>query len=150
MKRRAVLLSFALAVLFAPPSALPDEKKYQSTSQPDASEDYLLHCSACHTDSGAGVPGMVPSLLELAPLLEHARGREYLVRVPGVAQAPLSDARIARLLNWVLENYSSLRLDPPFEAGEVARFRSSPLRDPVGFRAGLSAHGDNTPLLGSD
>ena len=149
MKRHTVLLSFALAILFAPPSALPGENS-QSTSQPDAAEDYLLHCSAWHTDSGAGVPGMVPSLLELAPLLEHARGREYLVRVPGVAQAPLSDARIARLLNWVLENYSSRRLDPPFEAGEVARFRSSPLRDPVGFRAGLSAHGDNTPLLGSD
>ncbi len=149
MKRCAVLLCFALAILFAPPSALAGEKN-GGGGRPDAAEDYLLHCSACHTGSGAGVPDLVPSLLELAPLLEHARGREYLVRVPGVAQAPLSDARIARLLNWVLENYSNLRPEPPFDAAEVASFRSAPLRDPVGFRAGLTRPAAQAPASASD
>ncbi len=104
---------------------------------PSAAEDYTLHCSACHTGDGSGTPGLVPSLRELAPLLDHPEGREYLIRVPGVAQAPLSDPRIARLLNWVLLEYSGLRVEPPFESAEVAGLRANPLRDPLAFRSRL-------------
>lgn len=107
-------------------------------AEPDALEDYTLHCSACHTLDGSGTEGLVPSLRELAPLLDHPQGRVYLIRVPGVAQAPLSDARIARLLNWVLAEYSETLAEPPFGQDEVATWRSHPLRDPVGFRAYLT------------
>ena len=116
-------------------------------AEPDVLEDYTLHCSACHTLDGGGTQGIVPSLAELAPLLEHPDGRAYLIRVPGVAQAPLSDARIARLLNWVLAEYSGITAKPPFGQDEVAAWRSHPLRDPVGFRAQLTA-GLEAPTTG--
>ncbi|MCS5637485.1 MAG: cytochrome c [Myxococcota bacterium] len=107
-------------------------------AEPDVLEDYTLHCSACHTLDGGGTKGFVPSLRELGPLLDHPEGRNYLIRVPGVAQAPLSDARIARLLNWVLAEYSKTAVEPPFGQDEVADWRAHPLRDPVGFRAQMN------------
>ena len=32
-------------------------------------------------------------------------GRDYLMRVPGVARAKLDDERLAAVLNWMLEVY---------------------------------------------
>lgn len=98
------------------------------------SEDYLLHCSACHGPEGAGTPGVTPSLAETGALLARPGGRAYLVQVPGVAQAPLSDARLARLLNWMLERYGGEAPSPPFDAAEVGRLRRTPLRDPAAAR----------------
>jgi mono/diheme cytochrome c family protein len=149
MKRAWLLAGVALGALSTPNSGLAAEDA-QNAARPDAAEDYLLNCSACHTRDGGGTPGLVPSLRELAPLLAHPQGRAYLVRVPGVAQAPLSDARVARLLNWVLDEYSNLRLEPPYGAAEVANLRASPLRDPLGFRATLVENIENSPPPGPD
>jgi len=58
------------------------------------------------------------------------QGREFLIRVPGVAQAPLSDEDIAALLNWMARNMSDIRIGPGFKdysAGEIHRQRSRPL-----------------------
>jgi len=95
-------------------------------------EDYLLHCSACHRTDGTGTPGTVPTLVGVGSLLAEAGGREYLVRVPGVAQAALSDERLARLLNWVLAEFSAV--EAGYSAAEVARLRAAPLRDPASAR----------------
>lgn len=96
---------------------------------PGPAEDYLLHCSGCHQPDGAGVPGLVPALSGLAPLLATPAGRDYLVRVPGVAQAALDDARLATLLNWVLREMSGQAPDPGYDAREVRALRARPLRD---------------------
>ena len=77
---------------------------------------------------------MVPGLQGLAPLLAAPGGRAYLAAIPGVAQAPLDDARLARLLDWVLTELSGIRPDPPFTAGELAALRAAPLRDPFAAR----------------
>ena len=106
---------------------------------PPPSEDYLLHCSACHGPGGEGTPGVTPTLHGAGELLDTAGGRSYLARVPGVAQAPLSDARLARLLNWVLERYSGRAPSPPYSPGEVGGLRKNPLRDPVAARKALVA-----------
>ena len=98
-------------------------------------EDYLLHCSGCHQASGAGVPGVVPPLSGLAPLLATPEGRAYLVRVPGVAQASLDDERLAALLNWMLREMSGARPSPAFSAREVGALRAHPLRDARAARA---------------
>jgi len=103
------------------------------------SEDYALNCSACHGLDGAGTPGVTPTLHGLGPLLAATGGRAYLARVPGVAQAPLSDARLARLLNWVLERYSDAAPEPPYSADEIGRLRSAPLRDTRSAREALVA-----------
>ena len=100
-------------------------------------EDFVLHCSGCHRLDGFGTPGVTPSLHGLGRLLVTREGRDYLARVPGVAQAPLNDARLAALLNWVILAFSGSPPDPPYTAGEVGALRRDPLRDPAAVRAGL-------------
>ena len=106
-----------------------------ASAAPPPAEDYVLHCSACHHADGAGVPGVVPPLTGLAPFLAMPAGRAYLVRVPGVAQAALDDARLAALLNWVLREFSGAEPRPGYDAQEVHALRGEPLRDPSTARA---------------
>ncbi len=86
---------------------------------------------------GTGTAGLVPTLHGVGNLLATPAGRAYLVRVPGVAQAPLSDARLARLLNWVLVEFSGAEPRPRYTAREVGNLRTSPLRDPARVRKTL-------------
>ncbi|MBM4268498.1 MAG: cytochrome c [Deltaproteobacteria bacterium] len=100
--------------------------------------DYLLHCSGCHRPDASGTPGTVPSLFGIDRFARSEEGRAYLVGVPGVAQAPVSDERLAALLNWLVREHAAARADEaalPFTAGEVARLRAAPLRDPAPVRA---------------
>ncbi|HXZ85471.1 MAG TPA: hypothetical protein VEI82_08275, partial [Myxococcota bacterium] len=63
--------------------------------------DYALHCQGCHLADGRATPGSVPALMgTVARLARVPGGRDYMARVPGVAQAPLGDAELAALLNW--------------------------------------------------
>ena len=107
------------------------------SAQDGSRESYLLHCSGCHGVDGRGVPGTTPSLHELAVLLALPGGRAYLGRVPGVAQASLSDAELARLLNWVLAEFSQVTPEPPYSTAEIGELRADPLRDTVAARAAL-------------
>jgi mono/diheme cytochrome c family protein len=110
-----------------------------ASGAPDEADDYVLHCSGCHDADADGVPGVIPSLHGLAPLAQSEVGRAYLVGVPGVAQAPLGDERLARLLNWLLLTYSepNAMSFSPFDAEEVARRRAEPLRDAPAVRSQL-------------
>lgn len=101
---------------------------------PSAAEDYMLHCSACHTLGGDGT-SEIPTLRGLGELLESPQGRRYVARVPGVAQAPLDDERLARLLNWMFATFS--QVEAGFSAAEVGPLRAQPLRDPRAARAAL-------------
>ena len=47
---------------------------------------------------------------------------------------PKVNERLARLLNWVLNEFSGVTLKPPYSAAEVERLRADPLRDPVSAR----------------
>jgi mono/diheme cytochrome c family protein len=98
-----------------------------------ARHDYLLQCAGCHGTDGNG-SAVVPSLHRLAPLLAFEAGRDYLVRIPGVAQAPLASDRLAAVLNWVAAEFNQTNVAPPFTEAEVARGRAQPLRDPVAIR----------------
>ena len=95
--------------------------------------DYALNCQGCHRADGAATPGSVPALAgSVGKFLRVPGGREYLARVPGVAQAPLDDAATAAVLNWVLERFG--RDDTPadfarYTAAELGRLRRSPLTD---------------------
>jgi mono/diheme cytochrome c family protein len=91
--------------------------------------DYLLSCAGCHRFDGSG-SGRVPALYDTAHLLTLPGGREYLASVPGVAQAPLSDERLAALLNWVIEEFGGADDIRPYEAAEISGLRSRPLRAP--------------------
>lgn len=107
--------------------------------------DYTLECQGCHRADGAGTPGSVPALRDsVARFLAVPGGREYLVRVPGVAQAPLDDAALAAVLNWMLERFDRAHVPvsfAPYTPEEVGRLRAQPLIDAEAVRKRLLAAG---------
>lgn len=127
-RRRAVLAAGVLAAVAAP--ALADPRA-----------DYLLHCAGCHLADGRGSPGSVPSLAgPLGRIAATPAGRDYLARVPGASQAPISDEALAAVLNWVLLEFNRETLADgfkPLSGSEVARSRSRVLADPLKLRREL-------------
>jgi mono/diheme cytochrome c family protein len=97
----------------------------------------------CHRADGGGTEGVVPPLAgSVGRFVAVPRGRAFLVQVPGTSQAPLSDADIAALLNWLLPEFSRAELPAdfvPYTAEEVARYRQTPLTDVSGVRRELLA-----------
>jgi mono/diheme cytochrome c family protein len=93
--------------------------------------NFQLQCMGCHHADGAGEEGRVPSVRRtLVPFSGTPEGRDFVMRVPGVAQAPLSDAEIAALLNWMARNLSDVPLPAGFvdyTAAEVGLARHRPL-----------------------
>ncbi len=103
--------------------------------------DYQLNCMGCHLADGSGQHGRVPSIRRTLLLFsESPPGRSYVIRVPGVAQSPLSDADTAALLNWMVRNLSDAAVPRDFvdyTAAEVGRSRAHPLADVSRARARL-------------
>jgi hypothetical protein len=107
----------------------------------DPRTDYILHCRGCHGPNGEGAPGGVPDFRgQVGKFLSVAGGREYLIRVPGTSQSELSDARVARLLNWLVREFSAAEVPAdfePFTDAEVSRHRRPPLTDVARLRGEL-------------
>jgi mono/diheme cytochrome c family protein len=103
--------------------------------------DYALNCQGCHRADGAGTPGGVPALAgSVGRFLRRPGGREYLVQVPGVAQAPLDDAALAGVLNWILTRFDPEEVPAdfvPYAAEEVGRLRRTPLTNVERVRRAL-------------
>jgi mono/diheme cytochrome c family protein len=120
--RLALLVALAIA---ASPAAAAD------VSGPALA--YALECQGCHQADGRGTPGSVPALSgSVARFLAVPGGREYLSQVPGVAQAPLDDATLAGVLNWMLTRFDEAHVPKdfvPYAAAEVGRLRKTPLTD---------------------
>jgi len=125
-----VMALLFVSMQFAAPSAQADPKV-----------DYLLHCSGCHMPDGSGLESVVPTLHEvIGRMVAEPAGRAYIVRVPGVSQAPINDEKLTEVINWMLMEFSSETLPnnyKPFTVREVARARSQQLADPLKLRAEL-------------
>jgi len=107
-----------------------------------AATNYVLHCQGCHGADGVSeLPGAIPPLQQMGYFLLVPGGRQYLVQVPGVAQAPIDDAQLAALLNFTVRRYSSATLTKsfrPYTPEEVARERHG-VKDIGGARRQLVA-----------
>ena len=112
----------------------------EAKADPDSRTLYALHCMGCHQRHGEG-HGTVPELRGfVGNFLKVPGGREFLVQVPGVAQAGLTDAEIAAVLNWTLLEFSRNELPDdfrPYDAQEVADYRPGRLIDVEPVRARL-------------
>jgi mono/diheme cytochrome c family protein len=106
-----------------------------------ARQDYILNCQGCHLADGSGAPGKVPRMNGFLGYFLHVPGgREFIVQVPGAAHSPLDDARLAAVVNWVLEKFSRAQLPAdhrPYTAEEVGRLRADSLLDVNSRRAEL-------------
>lgn len=126
---RAALAAFVFCTLLAVAAA------------GDPRKDYMLHCQGCHGPDGRGAPGAVPPFPgQVSQFLHVDGGREYLIRVPGVSQSELDDARLAAVLNWIVEELDGASRPPqapPFTAAEVGRWRRPPLTNVDEVRAAL-------------
>jgi len=110
--------------------------------------NYILHCQGCHLADGAGTPEKVPALKnEVGRFLQVPGGREFLIQVPGTSQSALTDAEVAAVLNWILENFSSEQLPTdfiPYTKEEIPYYRRQPLANAAVVRADLMAEISNT------
>lgn len=112
--------------------------------------DYQMNCQGCHGPDGAGSAKRgVPSLDDLDRFQKLPEGREFLIRVPGMSRSPLSNADLANLANWMMEEFAGTDGTvpfEPFEEAEVARLRDNPIVDGVvEHRAKLVARLDAVP-----
>jgi hypothetical protein len=76
----------------------------------------------------------------MARFLAVEGGREYLARVPGVAQSLLDDAALAALLNWMLGRFDAEHVPEtfrPYQADEIGELRKRPLVAPQTVRSEL-------------
>lgn len=95
-------------------------------------QDWILQCQGCHRADATGTAETTPAMNGmLAKFLWVDGGREYLIRVPGVSTAPLSDKALASLINWTLWTFDAEHMPDdfkPYDAQEVAALRKKPLR----------------------
>ena len=88
---------------------------------------WMLNCQGCHRQDASGTGSEVPPMPGIvARFLSVPGGREYLIRVPGVATAPLSDESIAVLVNWMLKKFDPKNVPGdfiPYTGEEVASLR---------------------------
>ncbi len=133
-RSRTGFFAVLLAGIIAVPTAQGGESPHNN---------YMIHCQGCHLADGAGTPPDVPSFAgQLDMFLQVDGGRAYLVQVPGTTNAPLDDAEIAELLNWMLARFSEQTLPAdfvPYSEQEVARYRGELLLDPAAKRQALLA-----------
>ncbi|MFN2426432.1 MAG: cytochrome c [Candidatus Binatia bacterium] len=141
----AASASHAQGVSFGAPGRVPREHDTDigSKTTGDPALDYVLHCQGCHQAGGVGLAGAVPQLRDsVAALAVLPGGREYLTRVPGVAQSQLDDQSVASLLNWLLAYFDPAHLPAdfaPFTAAEIAASRGRPLVNASQVRASVVA-----------
>jgi len=130
-----------MVLLLSSPAMPADSPVLAPAEQQQARVNFLLHCAACHLPDGHGSPGTVPDLREyLGEFAQHPASRSFIARVPGASGAPISDAELAQVLNWILitMNGDQLRAGfQPYTAGEVGAYRRDTLIDVEPVRQAL-------------
>ena len=88
---------------------------------------WMLNCQGCHRADGSGIGSEVPAMPGIvARFLAVPGGREYLIRVPGVAASPLPDDSLAVLVNWMLKKFDPENIPghfTPYTPEEVSSLR---------------------------
>jgi mono/diheme cytochrome c family protein len=117
-------IAWPAALAFAQPAGVANAQR--------AWQNWTLNCQGCHRLDGGGSDATAPGIAgTVAKFLRVPGGREYLIRVPGVATSPLSDADLAEVVNWMLWRFDKEHLPAsfrPYTAAEIAPLRARPLR----------------------
>lgn len=135
-----------LALAIVLPLQLADgavgQERQQVTQLNEVQSIYLQHCGGCHGIQGVSAPREVPDLRgQVGSFLCTPDGRAYLIRLPSVALAPVSDRMLADMMNFVVFKIggpaSAAPNASPYTAAEVAQLRQQPLTNTglAGYRA---------------
>lgn len=103
-----------------------------TTKLSSAQSDYVEYCAGCHGIQGRSAPANVPELRgRVGHFLCTPSGRDYIIRLPNVALAPIADdQQLADLMNFVvfgLGGASAPQGAKPYSRDEVAALRARPL-----------------------
>ena len=133
-------IAAALAMTLLPVSGHALERPESATN---VAQNYVLFCGGCHGDGGRGVPHKVPALAgKIGRYLHVDGGREFLIRVPGVANSQLSDAAAAAVMNLCLEKFTAPAERAgvaPYTAADIAAARRQPMLEVERVRHALLA-----------
>lgn len=113
-----------------------------SAQEYSASVNYQLRCAGCHGQDGMGVTdgGIPPFPGFIDGFFQHEPSRLYLMHVPGINSASLSDKEIAEVMNYVGERWGQADAErTPFTAEEVNRLRHLPVEDLIKLRREVTA-----------
>ena len=120
-------LTRVLRVLSVVASSLP-----LAAAAEDGRVPYLMGCVGCHGEAGVTISQRVPDLKDqIGYFLHLPEGRAYLVRLPNVAFAPISDKELADMMNYMvftLGGSSAPKDARPYSAAEVGKLRSLHLK----------------------
>ncbi len=112
--------------------------------------NYYEFCGGCHGLDGASARREIPVLKEhVGSFLCSASGREYLVRLPNVAFAPMDDETLAQTLNFIARDLGGTSYPAgarAYTAREVGRLRQAPLKatDLAAMREQVLEEGEKT------
>ena len=106
--------------------------------------DYILHCSGCHALDGSGVSNKgIPAVKgQIGYYLQLPEGRAFIMQVPGLLAAGMSDERAAGVVNWMVEYFAGPSMPAefmPYTAEEAKRYRLSKPADVIGTRRAIAA-----------
>lgn len=94
---------------------------------------YILGCGGCHGIDGVSNPQLVPVLRDqVGYFMRSEEGRNYLLRLPNIAQSTLNDRELAETLNFAVFELGGASVPAGakrFTAAEVGRLRQSPLNE---------------------
>ncbi|WP_237153831.1 c-type cytochrome [Oryzibacter oryziterrae] len=106
--------------------------------------NFILRCVGCHGMDGSGSEkGGIPDFRNyVGAFSRDEAGRTYVMHVPGVVNANLSNAEIAEVMNYLMKTFGGTSLPKdyhPFDTAEVDKLRAVPVKDIVGLRRDISA-----------
>lgn len=130
-----VIFRYLILLVFLPLTA-----NAETVDTARAKFNYQMFCQGCHTASGEGHKSVPQLKNHMGYFLKSQKGREYLVRVPGSANAALNDQQLAELLNWMIVEFSEDSLPDSWQtysAHEVADYRKEPLNEVINYRKNL-------------
>ena len=93
--------------------------------------NWMLNCQGCHGAEGKVSAIGTPVLYgKVARFLNTPGGREYLISVPGVVNAPVKDKDKAELMNWIVRTLDPEHLPDdfkPYTAEDIVWGQKNPL-----------------------
>jgi cytochrome c553 len=128
--QRFNLLLGLIITMFSMAQAIAEPAHY------NASTNYILRCAGCHAMDGTGSKnGGIPPLQLIKTFTSDAKGRAYLMHVPGVVSTGLNSKEIAEVINYVADRWGDKSISyTPFTEQEVAELRSEKIPDIVSYR----------------